>query len=248
MKRANGMRTGLMRNKQIKVTIAGSLLVMANTAMSAGLVHPEDPRPQPEPTVIVVPFGQAEIEQSSSISTSGLLGLVGIAADLAVGAAASSSDEQQRKKLEDHAAEVDYQVVFAQKIADGLNKCHMRADVGSKLPAPTKKITSNETVSGNLYKSDPRHRFLVESRLGHVVVQKMLFGTKLCVYGFARAFKTVDMSPIGVYKGSNGLGNCKNELDHYLDSDPEKIPEFRKVMDSALTTAGSEIAEQLCRQ
>lgn len=237
-----------MCNKQIKAAIGGSLLVMANSAISAGLVHPEDPRPQPEPTVIIVPFGQAEIEQSSSISTGGLLGLVGIAADLAVGAAKSSGDEQQRKKLEDHAAEVDYQVVFAQKIADGLNKCHMRADVGSKLPAPTRKITSNETVSGDLYKSDPRHRFLVESRLGHIAVQKMLFGTKLCVYGFTRAFKTSDMSPIGVYKGSNGLGNCKNGLEHYSDSDPEKIPEFRKVIDSALTTAGSEIAEQLCQQ
>lgn len=248
MKTANEKKASFMSHMKIKSTIAGAVLVMATSASSAGLINPQDPRPQPEPTIIVVPFGQSEIEQSSSISTSGLLGLVGIAADLAVGAAASSSDSLQRKKLEDHAADVDYQVVFAQKIADGLNKCHMRAEVGSKLPAPTKKITANETVSSDLYKSDPRHRFLVESRLGLIAVQKMLFGTKLCVYGFSRAFKTADMSPLGVYKGSNGLGNCKNELDHYSDSDPEKIPEFRKAMDSALTLAGSEIAEQLCRQ
>ncbi|MGV0952819.1 MAG: hypothetical protein ACOYBR_00740 [Fluviibacter sp.] len=247
MKTANGKRAGFMGHKKIKASIAGVLLIMANSAMSTGLVHPDDPRPQPEPTVIVVPFGQAEIEQSSSISTSGLLGLVGIAADLAVGAAASSSDEQQRKKLVDHAGEVDYQVVFAQKIADGLNKCHMRADVGGHLPVPTKKLSSNETVSGDSYKSDPQHRFLVESRLAVVAVQKMLFGTKLCVYGFAKAFKTKDLSPIGVYKGSNGTNFCKDDLNHYSDTDPEKIPEFRKVMDLALTKAGSGIAEQLCK-
>lgn len=74
----------------------------------------------------------------------------------------------------------------------------------------------------------------------------MLFGTKLCVYGFAKTFKTSDMTPIGTYKGSNGLSNCKQTLDHYSDDDSEKVSEFKRVMDVALSVAATQITDQMC--
>lgn len=225
-------------------------LLVSKPAIS-GLIDPNAPRPQPEPTVVVVPFGDAVADQSSSLGASGLgatgavAGLVGIAADLAAGSASANKDDEQRKQIGEHVAGSDYQVLFAAKIASGLRNCHMTVTQADKLPAPEKNLNS-QPVSGSRYKSHPNHRYLVETRLATVAVQKSLFSTKLCVYGFAKAYKTSDMSQVGVYKGSNGLGNCKNSLDHYSDDDPEKIPELKRVIDAALTVAGNQISEQLC--